>query len=560
MAKTYEQLEKELTENRMKLEEATETIEAIRSGQIDALIVKNDNGHQLYTLKSADQTYRVFIEKMNEGAVTINREGIILYSNSRFADMIALPLSKVIGLRFMDIASKEDSAKLELLLNKGWEHDNKGEISFANKNGNNIPCLISLTTLELDEGTALSIIIADLSAQKEIQNLLKQKNDELLAARNITEGLNNELENKVNQRTNELLQSRENFKFLADNIPVIVWTATPDGGINYFNKKWYQYSGLSQAQSEGWGWESIVHPDDLEPTLISWNNSLKKGERFGIEYRLRNTSDGLYRWHFGHALPFKNKAGATIAWFGICTDIDHQKKTIEEKDEFISMASHELKTPVTTLKGFTQLLLMNFKKENNQPVVGILTTMDNQITKLTRLITDLLDATKLNAGQMQYDNVTFDFNELLQETIYEMQLATQHHEIESKLSAVALVKGDRNRIGQVVSNLISNAIKYSGKSKKILVSTIKENGRVICCVQDFGIGIPKEKQEKLFTRFFRVSDDSTNTFPGMGLGLYISIGIIKKHHGNIWVNSEVDHGSTFCFSLPLAEKSTASAK
>jgi signal transduction histidine kinase len=240
-----------------------------------------------------------------------------------------------------------------------------------------------------------------------------------------------------------------------------------------------------------------------------------------------------------------------VAWFGICTDIDHQKKAIEEKDEFISMASHELKTPVTTLKGFTQLLLMNFEKEENKPVVGMLRTMDNQISKLTRLITDLLDATKLNAGQMQYEEVDFDFNALVKETVFEMQLTTHDHKIEIKPGANGHVKGDRNRIGQVLANLISNAIKYSGRSQRIIITTAVENDTITCSVEDFGIGIPVEKQATLFTRFFRVSDDKTNTFPGMGLGLYISIGIIKKHNGRIWVKSEVDKGSTFCFSLPL---------
>lgn len=553
LTKTYEQLEQELKELRLQLEEATDTIEAIRTGQIDALVVQDKGGHQLYTLKTADQTYRVFIEKMNEGALTINQEGIILYSNSRFAAMVNIPLSKVIGYTFIELVPQESRPAIETLISKGWQYDVKGEIRLLKHKDGVIPFLISLTTLELHEGMALSIILTDLSAQKETERLLQEKNEELLAERNVTKKFNDELEQKVNERTNELLLSRENFKFLADNIPVIVWTATPDGDVNYFNKKWYQYSGLSREQSEGWGWESILHPDDVAPTLRTWNHSLKTGERFEIEYRFRNKGNGLYRWHFGHALPFKNESGTIVAWFGICTDIDFQKKAIEEKDEFISMASHELKTPVTTLKGFTQLLLMNFKKEDNKPVIGMLTTMDNQISKLTRLITDLLDATKLNVGQMQYDEGLFDFNEMLVETVYEMQQTTPDHLIKMELAPSQQVQGDRNRIGQVLANLISNAIKYSGKSTEIIVSTSVSNEVITCCVEDFGIGIPHEKQAKLFTRFFRVSEDKTNTFPGMGLGLYISIGIIKKHHGNIWVKSEVDKGSRFFFSLPISK-------
>ncbi len=406
-----------------------------------------------------------------------------------------------------------------------------------------------MTTLELDEGVALSIIVADLTAQKEIQVLLKQKNKELQQAQSVTEQLNIELESKVEERTRELLLSRENFKFLAENIPVIVWSALPDGELNYFNKRWYEYTGLTESESMGSGWFSAMHSDDVEQAIEAWNFSTGSGNRFQIECRIKKSGDDIYRWHFAHALPFKNKNGYIEGWFGICTDIDHQKKTIEEKDDFISMASHELKTPVTTLKGFTQILLQGFKESGNEQASSALTIMDNQITKLTRLITDLLDATKINAGQMKYDEQVFDFNTLVHETVYEMKLAADDHPIKTVLSETKMIKGDRNRIGQVLTNLIANAVKYSPKGSAVIISSVAKNRKIQCCVEDFGSGIPQEKHSRLFTRFFRVSEDKTNTFPGMGLGLYISMGIIKKHHGNMWLQSEPDHGSRFFFSL-----------
>ena len=174
--KTYEELVNDNDELRQQLEEATDTIHAIRTGQVDALVVKNPDGeHQLFTLKTADQTYRVFIEKMNEGAVTLNHEGLILYCNSMFASMINMPLSRVLGLHFSDFIAEGFQAIYLDLFNNGWKEDSKTELCIT-RGGELVPCQLSVTMLQLDEGPALSIILTDLSFQKEIQQLLKLNN------------------------------------------------------------------------------------------------------------------------------------------------------------------------------------------------------------------------------------------------------------------------------------------------------------------------------------------------------------------------------------------------
>lgn len=176
--KNYSQLAEENEHLRLQLDEANETIEAIRTGQVDALVVKGANGHELYTLKSADQSYRVFIEKMIEGAVTLNRQKVIIYSNSRFAEMVNMPLSKVIGLSFETFIATNDNDFFSALFDKGFAEDCKEEIILEG-NHRTTPCQLSLTTLDLDEGIALSIILTDLTTQKETQRQLKLKNEEL---------------------------------------------------------------------------------------------------------------------------------------------------------------------------------------------------------------------------------------------------------------------------------------------------------------------------------------------------------------------------------------------
>lgn len=547
---TSQLLEETIEELHRQLEEANNTIEAIRTGQVDALIVKEKSGHQLYTLKSADQTYRVFIEKMMEGGVTLNQQGIILYSNTSFAGMVAAPLPKIIGSYFYGFVATESISLLANLLDQGWKSESKGEINLLSKKGDIIPVLISLATLELDDGLALSLILTDLSNQKQIEQELKFKNEQLEEASVNTEKLNDELEEKVKERTRELLTSREHFKFLADTVPVIIWTATPNGDFDYFNQRWYEYSGKTFEESKGQGWLAFLHPEDQLATQESWQKSIETGEPFKMEDR-KMSANGTYRWHISEALPFEDKGGNIIAWFGVCTDIEDQRRAMEMKDEFISMASHELKTPVTSLKGLTQLMIMLSENKNKSQEYNMLVKMDSQINKLTGLIGDLLDASKANIGQLTFQVEKINFNELVHEYAEEMQSTTKTHTIELELDQSANIQGDRNRLGQVIVNLISNAIKYSPGAGKIVVSSTLGPQTIELCIRDFGIGIPAAQHPKLFTRFFRVSKSKTNTFPGLGLGLFICNEIIERHSGTLHFTSEENKGSVFCFSLPL---------
>ena len=554
LKKNYIDLYEKYEQLQTQLDEANDTIRAIRGGEIDALIVKGADGHQLYTLKNSDHTYRVFIEKMNEGAVTLNAEGLILYCNSSLAEILNIPLSKMAGSVFLNLVPASGRVAFQHVIHTAWQQESKGEVMLLKKDGTLNPFLYSLTTLELEEGIALSIILTDLSLQKETELQLKQRNNELAAAKQLTEQLNDVLEYKVQARTKELLLSKEHSKFLADNLPVIAWTALPDGTVIYYNKRWYEYSGMTDATHLEEQWLSRVHPDDIDLTVKDWKNSLATGEPFHLEHRLLQASDEAYRWHYSNAIVYKDENGEAIAWFGISTDIDEQKKNLERKDEFISTVSHELKTPVTSLKGFTQLLMAIVNKDKNPLWANYLTTMDNQINKLTRLITDLLDATRFNGGQLQFTTEVFDFNTLVTEIGKELQLTTDKHIIKIKLDSSAKVSGDRNRIGQVITNLVSNAIKYSPGADHILITSKHKDHSIECCVKDFGIGISKQQQPHLYTRFFRATEADANTFPGMGLGLFISMGIIEKHHGSMWVKSEPGKGSEFYFTINTVEE------
>ena len=177
--------------------------------------------------------------------------------------------------------------------------------------------------------------------------------------------------------------------------------------------------------------------------------------------------------------------------------------------------------------------------------------MDMQINRLTSLIGDLLDVTKIQTGRIQFNDDYFDFNELVKEIVEELQPTSLKHTIITQISNAGVVFADKHRIGQVITNLITNAVKYSPHADKIVVRSGLEGQHVQLCVQDFGIGIPDDKKDKVFEQFYRVRGDKQHTFPGLGLGLYISSEIVKREGGEIWVTSVEDEGSTFCFSLPV---------
>ena len=545
--KTYEQLLEELEELNFQLKEANETIHAIRTGQIDALVVETEDGPQLYTLKSADHTYRILIEKMKEGAVTLDKTGIILYSNSQFASMINMPLAKVIGLPIVDFIPDQYKNKFKKIAEQGWKSDSKGEIFLKNNSGELIPFLLSVTSLDLDEGAALSIILTDLTLQKENEKQLELKNQQLEEARLAAYKMNEELEDIVEERTKDLLVSREYFKFLADNIPVIIWTSGVDGKLDYVNRRWVEYTGFDVEESKTKQRE-LLHADDLEGNVIEWQKALKEKRKYEGEFRLKRKIDGVYRWHYSQAIPFKDEHGNITAWIGTNIDIDDQKKELEKKDEFISVASHELKTPLTSLKGYIQL--MEFQENLSDVAKIYVSKATASVNKLQHLIDELLDASKIKAGKLKFNKDKLNLTELVDLCIENSTYIYPLHQIKKELQDDIIVCGNPERLEQVLMNLINNAVKYSPNRKEIIIRAEKNKDTAIVSVIDFGIGMVKSDQELIFERFYRANGHES-TMPGLGMGLYISSEIIKEHDGEIHVRSKLNEGSVFSFSLPL---------
>lgn len=268
----------------------------------------------------------------------------------------------------------------------------------------------------------------------------------------------------------------------------------------------------------------------------------------------KNKLTNQEHWSMIKARPVFDERGNVLFAINIFHDITHRKQAEKRKDEFIGIASHELKTPVTSIKAFTQVLHQRFSQEGNKEAAQMFEKMDTQLKKLTKLITDLLDISRIQAGKLEFHQGWFSLDDLVDEVIEDYQRITSTHKLMKQGRISKQIYGDHDRFYQVLINLVSNAVKYSPKASKVIITVKLQKEKAYVSVQDYGIGIPSENQKKIFDRFFRGVDSKKETFPGLGVGLYISSEITRRHGGSILVESKLNQGSTFTVVLPVKEK------
>jgi len=348
-----------------------------------------------------------------------------------------------------------------------------------------------------------------------------------------------EYRKKAQRETNE--KAAELISIL-ESIPQIAFTIKSDGLLEFTNSKWLEYADSPSSFPS-------AHPEekDIRKEVMT---AIVSGKPLELETRLKKINDTKYRYHLLRLLPV-HENNSTVKWAGTFTDIEEQKQMSRRKDDFLSIASHELKTPLTSIKAYMQLLERE-SKHNPQFKPYVERTL-SQVDKLNSLISDLLDISKIQSGKLEFNKKEFDFDSMISGLL---EMTRQNHpdyQLEYTGHAGVPVYGDEMRLEQVVTNFISNAIKYSPKEKKIIIHTRSDESNVHFSVTDFGIGISKEEQKNLFRKFYRASE-AAPYFQGMGLGLYICSEIIKRHNGSVGVDSEPEKGSTFHFTIPLKKQ------
>ena len=332
-------------------------------------------------------------------------------------------------------------------------------------------------------------------------------------------------------------------------MPQITFSASADGSFTYFNNFFLNYSGIAFHTALENGWLSVINPDQYDEALKVWEHSLQTLENFNMEFQLKRRSDGMYRWHICRATAIINDAGTVTSWVGAAADIDEQKAKEKAKDEFISIASHELKTPLTSARAYVQLIEHSMQKKNDTDLI-FAKKASAAIDKLNHLVTELLDVSKIQHGKLGLNISSFNFNEMLSAAIESVQIAAQKHTIILTGKIRQKFKGDEERLKQVVVNLLTNAIKYSPGEDTVFVIVSEKNDTLKVEVKDNGVGISKKNLNKIFDRYYREEEVATQ-LPGLGIGLSIAKEIINRHNGKIWAESEPGKGSTFYFTLPV---------
>jgi PAS domain S-box-containing protein len=354
-----------------------------------------------------------------------------------------------------------------------------------------------------------------------------------------------------------LKRSESQFRTLANSLPLIIWTANPDGFVDWYNDWWYKYLGMPRDTKWDDPETSPMHPDDVKKTIPIWNESITTGKEYNIEQRFKRGSDGQYRTHLVRGSPIKNEHGEIIKWVGANTDIQDHKEFVDKlqnervlRERFVAALSHDLRTPITSVKLSAQTLRRSSSDEK------VLRTSDRMVANLDRLdsmIQDLLDANRLSAGEeLPLHQELCDLSDIVHITLEELRhIHGNYFEI---IEDRPHVKGnwDPDALRRIIENLCNNAIKYGDKDLPITIhyGCISKE-MAFLSVHNYGKPITEDEIKLLFKPYSRTADAQASGKRGWGIGLMLVKGLVDAHDGSINVTSSKENGTTFKLKLPL---------
>jgi PAS domain S-box-containing protein len=357
---------------------------------------------------------------------------------------------------------------------------------------------------------------------------------------------------KMRKLTEDLHKEKERYELVSIATNDIIWDWNLETNKITWNKNFVKMFGFPSDQAELTidSWYNRIHPDDQKRIIKGIYKVIESHEGQWVdEYRFKKI-DGKYISIFDRGYVLRNRNYKPYRMVGCMADITDRKEQENQKDAFLGIASHELKTPITSLKAYLQVIEKQLLEKNYQELEVYIAKTNKHINKLTELISDLLDVSKIQAGKLKLNLSEFNLTELIKDCTGQMQHISVKHQFIIHKEDDFKINGDVARIEQVISNFLSNAVKYSPESDKVVIDINKEDRNIRVSVTDYGVGIPKEKLSKIFTRFYRV-EESASKFPGLGLGLHIAAEIVKRHKGEVGVESELGKGSVFYFTIPV---------
>ncbi len=488
--------------------------------------------------------FRVLFECATIGIFVINERGQIELSNPCSAKLFGYEPAELVG-KPIEILLPEAFRKKHVHHREKYFEKPKArpmglgmELHALKKNGEVFPVEISLGHYELDNDRLAVAFVTDVTEQVKAKKIGAEK--------------------------------EAWFRSMADNSPVMIWVSDTNKLCTYFNNTWLNFTGRTLEEELGDGWATGVHPEDLQKCLNTFHNAYTTREGFIMEYRLKRL-DGKYRWLQDVGKPTFLE-GVFTGFIGSCSDIndermmqqelehlvlqrtnqlsealDREKEMNELKSRFVSMASHEFRTPLSVVLSSTALVekyLTNGKTEN---IERHLVKIRSCVNSLTSILNDFLSLDKLEQGKVEIGSEKFDIVEFMQETRKELQ-RKKGQRINYRHEGVGEVILDKKKLHYIMVNLLSNAIKYSDEETDIDLNSLNDNKTVFIHVKDQGIGIPYDEQKNLYNKFFRAKN--TTNIQGTGLGLTIVKRYVELMNGTIRFESREGEGTTFYIELP----------
>jgi PAS domain S-box-containing protein len=529
------------------LRELRETLDAIRSGAADALVVARNGKEMVYTLENADKPFRIFLEEMQEGAVTVDLKGLVVYANKRFADFLGAPLESVMGSSFHDHVCTADQALVQSFLRNESGHGEKIEVSL--RVGHQlVPVFLTASPFLIDDsgaGKFLCIVVTDLTPQRKVE-----------ASAAVDREWKNRYEAVV----------RASGHLLYD------WNPRTDDVL--FSGDIERCIGYSLAEMSGgrMRWEQLVHPDDLARFQTERSCAMAMKQPFNLEYRVRHR-DGNVRYLQDNGYPLFDSAGTIASVVGFRVDVTERKRDEErirqmnnelerrvlertaelqfankEMEAFCYSISHDLRAPLRSIRGYNEIVLQEFSDKLDGRGGEFLKRACDSASHMNQLLDDLLRLSVISRGDLQ--RVETDLSELARQTLSALKSADPQRKVVLKIGRTLKTSGDARLLQIALGNLLSNAWKFTCRKSNAMVEfdAIHQDGERVFFVRDNGEGFDMEWKHRLFGVFERLH--SASDFPGTGIGLAIVQRIIQRHGGRVWAEGKKQEGATFYFTLP----------
>jgi len=500
---------REVERLRTRLADAEETLRAITSGEVDALVVNTKLGERVFTLQGADTVYRIAIENIYEGAITLSPEGTILYANRYFAQMMHIDLNKVMGASIFEFVSLESRDTFTGLLRL----DGRAEISLRSADGSEISTYVATRRLLLDDLVSVCAIVTDLTLQK--------RSEEIMATSNL-------------------------IRSILGQSPNAVIVCDESGTVIHASEAAHRLFG---SYIVGQTFDTALANIEMSGRPIRFDD-VKSGE-LGSGTTLCTKQKG----ELVHLLLHRGVLGANSQIRGYVvsfTDVTALKQVELLKDDFINLVSHEIRTPLTILIG--SLAVATSAGTPPEEARSLLSDAIYGAESLEHIVDNLLELSRYQANRLALSKTSVDVASAVGNVIERAKRRFETHRFALDVDEnIPTTAADPTRLEMILRNLLSNAIKYAAEGTEIRVAVRRNSNDIVVSVSDEGPGIPAEEQSRLFQAFERLEMGSQKS-KGLGLGLLVCRRLVEAHGGRIWVESEVGNGSTFHFSIPIINK------